>query len=357
MTGKKARPHVLIDVERLRQRNSGLGQVALHLVNEYLARPPADWDPVFLVPADRLDTIDGRIDYEVANWKRRYARALAPDYSLWHVLHQDASYLPAPRTPYILTINDLNFLFEKSAGKGQKRLRKVQRLVDGAAAVTVISRFTESVVREHLDLGNTPVSVVYIGLGVDPDVRPEKPDFAPNRRFLFNVGVLRRKKNQHVLIDFLSRLDDYALVIGGNTKDDYANEIRERIAALRLEDRVHLAGEISEAHKSWLFGHCEAFVFPSLYEGFGLPVAEAMRYGKPVFASNRSSLPEVGGEDVFYWSDFDPDAMARLFRDGMAAYKADPGRARRLSERANRFTWENCAREYAALYRRYWRRG
>ena len=213
-----SRPRVLIDVERLRQPNSGLGQVALHLVRQYLKDPPTDWEPVFLIPADRIAHFDAPFAYEIPNWRRRYVRALAPEYNLWHVLHQDASYLPGPRTPYLLTINDLNFLFEKSPAKARKRLKKVQRLVDGASAITVISRFTESVVREHLELGDKPVHVVYIGLGSDPDDPGERPEFAPEEPLLFNVGVVRRKKNQHVLIDFLSRIDDVKLVIAGNTK-------------------------------------------------------------------------------------------------------------------------------------------
>lgn len=350
-----ARPRVLIDVERLRQPNSGLGQVALHLVNEYLRNPPEDWQPVFLLPEDRLDVFGQDIEYETATWKRRYARTLAPEYNLWHMLHQDASYLPGPKTPYLLTINDLNFLFEKSAGKARKRLAKVQKLVDGASALTVISKFTQSVVSEHLDLKDKPIKVVYIGLGLSADPSDTKPDFVPDGPFLFNVGVIRRKKNQHVLVDFLARIPDYKLIMAGNTKDLYADEIRERARELGIGDRLILAGEVSEADKSWLFDNCDAFVFPSLYEGFGLPVAEAMRFGKPTFASTRSSLPEVGGSDVFYWDDFDADAMASVFEQGMSTFAADPERADRLKARANEFTWRRCAMEYAALYREYWR--
>lgn len=349
------RPRVLIDVERLRQPNSGLGQVALHLVGQYLKDPPEDWEPVFLIPEDRLDHFEQRFEFEVPSWRRRYVRALAPEYNLWHMLHQDASYLPGPRTPYLLTVNDLNFLHEKSPGKARKRLRKVQRLVDGAAAITVISQFTESVVREHLEVGDKPIHVVYIGLGVDPDVPGERPDFAPDSPFLFNVGVVRRKKNQHVLIDFLANTEDLKLVIAGNTKDDYADRIMERVATLGLGDRVIMPGEITEAHKAWLFRHCEAFVFPSLHEGFGLPVAEAMLYGKPTFSSTKCSLPEVGGDDVFYWDDFDATAMAAGFRDGMNTFAADPGRAERLRQRAANFSWANTARRYAELYRELWR--
>ena len=140
------------------------------------------------------------------------------------MLHQDASYLPGRNTPYILTIHDLNFLFEKTPLKARKRLKRVQRLVDGAKSHRGDSKFTESVVREHLDLGDIPVQVVYNGIPEPVDVPESPPDFAPDGPFLFNVAMVRRKKNQHVLIDLLAKLDDLNLVIAGNTGDDYADE-------------------------------------------------------------------------------------------------------------------------------------
>ena len=76
-----------------------------------------------------------------------------------------------------------------------------------------------------------------------------------------------------------------------------------------LEERIILPGEISDMDKYWLYKNCEAFVFPSMYEGFGLPVIEAMNFGKPVFLSTFSSLPEVGGKYALYWENFDSQLM------------------------------------------------
>lgn len=343
---------VLIDAERLRQPNSGLGQVALRLGREFLERSPGTWSPVFLLPRKQLGIFGRPVPHEAVSWRRRHLPASCPDYDLWHVLHQDARYLPNARTPYVLTIHDLNFLGEKSPRKARRRLNRVQRLVDGASAITVISHFVEGVVRENLDLGGKSVEVIHNGLCSDPEQPGARPGFLPNSPYLFALGVVRRKKNFHVLVDMLYRLDGIHLVIAGNASGPYAQEIRKRADALGIGERVLIPGEVTTSEKNWLMQHCEAFVYPSRYEGFGLPILEAMSCGRPTFCSAMTSLPEVGGPDVFYWERFDPDYMAEVYRRGMQDIAADPGRLERLRARAAMFSWRAAADRYAQLYER-----
>ena len=343
-------PRVLIDLERLRQPYSGLGQVAWNLGRELLAEQDFDWQPVFLLPRNRQGMFGETVEYEVPSWRRRLVPRLAPRYSLWHFLHQDASYFPAPGTPAVLTIHDLNFLDEKSPQKAARRLARVQSLVDRSQAITVISEFTRKRIEEHLDLGQRPVHVIHNGPCTDPDGEARKPVSAPDRPFLFSIGVVRPKKNFHVLVDMLPNLPDFALVVAGNTKGGYADRIRARAAELSVDSRVHVIGEISEAEKIWLFRHCKAFVFPSLYEGFGLPLLEAMCFGKACVSSALTSLPEVGGETVHYWDNFDPDHMAEVVRVAIAGAEK-PDLIDALQKRAGRFSWRRAAARYVAVYR------
>ena len=164
--------------------------------------------------------------------------------------------------------------------------------------------------------------------------------------------MVRPKKNFHVLVDLIAKLADFNLVIAGNTKGTYADEIRQRAADQGVTDRLVILGEVDDAQKVWLFRNCSAFVYPSLYEGFGLGVVEAMSFAKPTFCAARTSLPEVGGDVVVYWQDFDPDGMAEIFRQGMQAFHDEPERLDRMRRRAARFSWENAARQYADLYSR-----
>ena len=117
-----------------------------------------------------------------------------------------------------------------------------------------------------------------------------------------------------------------------------------------LVDRVILPGEVSDADRQWLYEHCEAFLFPSLTEGFGFPVLEAMQCGKPVFVSRRTSLPEIAGSHGFYFDAFDAASMAAAYWAGMAAFRADTGFAAKAKAHAAGFVWAETARGYVRLY-------
>jgi len=275
-----------------------------------------------------------------------------PRYALWHVTTQHTRYLPFDnRIPVVLTIHDLNFLREKPPEAWRHNLRGVQALVDRAVAVTTISKFVAEEVRSNLDLGEKPLQVIYNGLIASDHPEAERPAFADGSPFLFSIGDVVRKKNFHVLVDLMTRLPQYRLIIAGNDRSTYADDIRRLAIKAGVSDRVVLPGIVSDATRYWLYKNCAAFFFPSLTEGFGLPVIEAMRFGKPVFLSNATSLPEIGGPLAFYWTSFDGAAMFDVFQAGMASFARDPNYPAQLAARANQFSWDQAATEYLAFYR------
>jgi len=109
---------------------------------------------------------------------------------------------------------------------------------------------------------------------------------------------------------------------------------------------------VSDGDRQWLYEYCKAFLFPSLTEGFGFPVLEAMQCGKPVFLSRRTSLPEIAGDMGFYFDAYEPERLAAVYRDGMARYQADTVFPTRLKEHAARFSWAATARGYCDVYAR-----
>jgi glycosyltransferase involved in cell wall biosynthesis len=164
------------------------------------------------------------------------------------------------------------------------------------------------------------------------------------------VGVIHPKKNVHTLLPLLEAFPDYRLVLAGPDRHPYAQHIREQAEKLGVADRLLLTGSVDESTKLWLYAHCEAFLFPSLTEGFGLPVAEAMTFGKPVFISNLTSLPEVGGKEAYYFEDFEPENMAKVLHDGLHDFGQNALRQERLRKRAAGFSWPTVAGEYWKLY-------
>jgi glycosyltransferase involved in cell wall biosynthesis len=143
---------------------------------------------------------------------------------------------------------------------------------------------------------------------------------------------------------------DMKLVIAGDDKHPYVGEVLHAAERAAVKDRVTFAGAVDEPTKRWLYENCRALLFPSLSEGFGLPVVEAMSAGKPAFLSRLTSLPEIGGDAAYYFDSFEPDSMAATVKRGLDDFDAHPQRADELRAYASRYSWMRAATEYWALY-------
>jgi glycosyltransferase involved in cell wall biosynthesis len=251
----------------------------------------------------------------------------------------------------VLNILDLNFLHEgKSPAKARQRLRRLQAKVDRANAILAISQFTADEVRTHLDTGDKPVHVVYLGVESSAPRDATRPSFLPPGAFLFTIGDISPKKNFGVLIDLAEHLPEYRLVVAGRKTSGYARAMQQEISRRGLQHQILMPGEVSDDQRQWLYQHCTAFLFPSLAEGFGLPVLEAMMRGRPVFMSDRTSLPEIGGPLGFYWHTFEPLAMADMCRQGLRFVQDRPEYSHQLRRHAEQFSWQRTAQQYLAIY-------
>ena len=348
----------------MRRLECGLGQFSLELARAMLTeRKPAD-DLCFFLPKQQAHHF--RHEPVEIQLVRRWQKSLyiapvrnllnryipGPWYDIWHASNQCSWYEPWNcNVPVVLTIHDLNFLREKTPEVIDAYLRSMQRRTDRAICITTISKFVANEVRTHLDLQGKPLRVIYNGAARETDEIAERPSFAPKSPFLFSIGDFMAKKNFHVLVEMIPYLPEYSLVLAGNNGTEYGQLVRERAKACNVIDRVVLPGRISNAQRQWLYSNCAAFAFPSITEGFGLPVIEAMNAGKPVFLSTATSLPEIGGSCGFYWDSFDPRAMADRFRMGMAQVASTPNHSQIVRQHASQFSWQRAAREYLALYR------
>ena len=117
-----------------------------------------------------------------------------------------------------------------------------------------------------------------------------------------------------------------------------------------ISKKTKLVGPVSESEKSWYFNHCCAFAFPSTAEGFGLPVTEAMSVGKPIFLSDKTALPEIGGEVVFYFENFSAAHMKETFATGMKQYLSY-NMQDKIIKKGKEYDWDIAAKEYWNIYR------
>ena len=150
----------------------------------------------------------------------------------------------------------------------------------------------------------------------------------------------------------MQNIDDFNLIISGNNNKNYGEIIKNLIVELKLENKVFLTGKVSNVQKHFYLKTCKAFVFPSIREGFGLPPIEAMKYKKPVFLSNLTSLPEIGSSAAYYWDNFDPEYMKKTLFEGLNHFETNKKEMESIIfERADFFDWDKSAKEYLAIYR------
>jgi glycosyltransferase involved in cell wall biosynthesis len=338
--------------------NTGPYSVCINLGQQLLRYKKDSEELTFLVPAHLDGFFGNEAGYKTLGllnklylpWAQSRFMTGTSNYDVWHMTYQSTMYCPLnTRTKSVLTILDLNFLHEDPNNpKNKKYLALIQNRVDRADYITTISQFGLDDVRKHLKLGSKPASVIYLGHTFDNSSAAE-PAVKPSKPFLFALGTVLPKKNFHVLPALLAK-NDRELVIAGINSSPYKQKIIEEAKKFNVMDRLIFAGAVSEQEKTWYYQHCDAFLFPSIAEGFGLPVIEAMYHGKPVFTSTHTSLPEVGGEHAYYFRDFAPESMQKAFEDGMDHFnRTRPSEA--IRQWSLKFDWANTAKEYLKVYR------
>ena len=348
---------VFLESHNIKNLNFGFGQFNYHLIK---ALSKIELDNYYITLHGK-DTSWLKQEYgDAFKYKRSYSMRRYPafrirkKYDLWHSLNQNIKIEPFFSIPYLLTVHDIHFIFEGSTLSQVKLKAKFNEKLKRANAIVYISEFAKKDTNAHFEVPNVPEYVIHNGNTITDINLPNdyEPELVPPRPYLFSIGDFSERKNFMTLVEMLQFLPDYNLVLAGRANSVYAEKLKTLIATKNLQDRVKLIGKIEDLDKQYYFQNCEAFVFPSLREGFGIPPIEAMRFGKPIFISNNTSLPEIGGEHSFYWDHYDPKYMADTLKLGMARFhNAQEFYKKWYIERAKSFSWETTAKQYAAVYR------
>jgi glycosyltransferase involved in cell wall biosynthesis len=277
----------------------------------------------------------------------------------WDVVHSLASLAPVvTATPAVITVHDVTFFHHRTFGA--VTTAAMRAIVSAAArradALIAISEAARDDVAATLGVPADRIPVVHNGAGrpagVDPaaeaEVR-ERLGLPAGGRVVLCVAAFRPHKNQELLLRALPLLDDDVTLVLCGHREPYAAELERLTAELGAGGRVRIAGYVGdpELEALWRLAGCAAF--PTLAEGFGLPVLEAMQRGVPVACSDIPVLREVGGGVPRYFDPRDPADAARAIREALAG----PHDARAAAAaQAARFTWEEAARGTFAVYER-----
>jgi glycosyltransferase involved in cell wall biosynthesis len=286
------------------------------------------------------------------------------------LLHCLAFVIPLASTcPAVVTVYDLSFLLYPDRFKPFKRLylSLFTRLsVPRAKGIIAISENTGRDVRRLLQVPAHKIEVAYPG--VDESYHPLPPEEVESfrqrrgmpRRMILFVGTLEPRKNISHLLEVykqLSRQTSEAesqrpkLVIVG-AKGWFYKEIFARVETLKLKDHVLLPGYVPDEELPLWYNAADVFVYPSLYEGFGLPPLEAMACGTPVIVADTASLPEVVGRAGLIVPPQDVDAWVEAIREVLDDEALRQAMRQRSLSQAARFSWTKMAQQTVGAYRR-----
>ena len=389
-----ALPRVGIDIRGLQRgfkshQGRGIGRYVRSLLEAmlpldverrigFLADTDGELDGIGRGGAERLHRIGApawlsRLGTQAAHVRQHvyWSRALhALPFDLFHFCSQTDAPAALDR-PYVVTILDLIphrlpalYLAGKSRARFFAGRWLERRALRRARGLIAISRYTaDDAVRL---LGIPRERIVVTPLAVRSGLVPaSEADIAAlcrrhrlRRGYLLYVGGIDRRKNMPFLLEVMRAIvaqrPETELVLAGRYRDDpdFADLVL-RLKRLGLEDLVRLVGYISEEELAALYGGAAVFVYPSLYEGFGLPPLEAMACGAPVVAADRTALPEVLGRAALL---VDPREVSE-FAEAILSLLDHPERRRELAEaglrQASRFSWDATARATLEAYRQF----
>ncbi len=376
--------HIAINAQLLsfsqNYRSGGISCYIRHLLIELAKQPGKHEYTVFVNGQDvveRLAAQHPQITYIPVSWSesRPIARVTWEQLTLpsiirqrhIDVLHSPANVLPErlPRScAGVVTLHDLAFMRFPNILKRSKRLYHRTFTIRSLQRATMVITDSDSTKQDAIELVGVPaerIQTVY--LAVDPrfsnEIKAEELEAfrqkqALTKGFLLYLGTLEPRKNITTIIEAYAQLrQKYAieekLVLAGG-KGWFYDAIFEKVQKLGLESEVMFPGYVADSEQALWYSAASAFVYPSLYEGFGLPVAEALSCGTPVVTSNVSSLPEAGADIALCVDPQNVEAMAE------ALYKALTDAAYRQKCRtmaptvAQRFSPQRMVEQIIAIY-------
>jgi len=263
----------------------------------------------------------------------------------------------------VVTIHDLNFYnlrpFFSPAKRSALRFF-VTRSARSANHIITVSEFSKSQLEEVLGIPRDKVTVTYNAIKERPTgvlhFAELQHRYNIQKPYVLGLSSLSPHKNMAGLIKAFAlaqgkKFTKLHLVLTGHPPTDKSS-LDKLIKRTKLQDSVLFTGYVPDEVLPSLYAHAEVFVFPSLYEGFGIPLLEAFTYGAPVASSSAASLPEIGGDSVVYFDPQDVEEMAESIIRLLEDKELRDTLVAKGRERAKEFTWENSARRTLEVYNR-----
>ncbi|MFA6017264.1 MAG: glycosyltransferase family 1 protein [Patescibacteria group bacterium] len=300
--------------------------------------------------------------YKVIKGNFLWSQIYLPLYLYFHrninVYFSPAHYLPrfCP-VPQVVTIHDVAYLYypEDFRKKDLWQLKNWTKFsIKKANKIIAVSKTTKKDIVKNYEADENKVRVIYNGFEKPFDkLKIKNLNLNKNfklkiKNFILFVGTIQPRKNLDVLIDAFAKFsftnEDFKLVIVGKKGWLYDN-IFEKVRNMKLEERIIFTDHVPDEELVWYYKNAFCLALPSLYEGFGIPILEAMNYDCPVISSFSSSLPEIGGEACLYFDPKNPDDLLEKLNTLQNNVVLRNELIIKGKQRIKDFSWEKCGRE------------
>ncbi len=281
-----------------------------------------------------------KIAFKIACAKRNF--------DIVHPTYYDPSFLSRiGSTPFVLTVHDMIHELYPHLYKGDKTSENKRLLCEKAAKIIAISENTKRDLVNILNIDPNKIEVIYHGNNIQRYNNSRMALELPEKYILF-TGVRKGYKNFNRFVEAFSKLDkEYMLICTGSK---FTSQERELIDKLGIQDRVSVM-YVSDKDLAELYSRASLFVFPSEYEGFGIPILEAFACDCPIALSNTSCFPEIAQDGGGY---FDPLCVDSIYQTMRSILEDETMRETLIKngrEQLSRFSWQKTARETCAVYR------
>ena len=287
------------------------------------------------------------------SFNRRYCKYLLEKsrFDVFHPTYYDAYFLPLLKRPYVLTVHDMTHeLFPEFFPQDDPFITYKRQVIEKADHLIVISEATKKDLLEIFGVPEQKVSIIHHGLYPIEGHSEAVPDLP--KRFLLYVGARNGYKNFRRLMEAFAMLleedKELEVICAGGGAFNLAE--RELLHRNKLTAAVRQI-QVSDHQLKTLYQRALLFVYPSLCEGFGLPILEAFHNACPVAVSGTSCFPEVGGDAVIYFDPYAPEDMSRAIKAVIHDKELTDGLIRKGQQRLARFTLEDCMKKTMDVYK------
>lgn len=350
---------------RLMSVPGGLGRYASELLRELTEQSPSDVFVILVkkIPADfparqNVRWVETDIHWYGFDEQIGLGRLMnaQKDVQLWHIPHWNVPI--TLRKPFVMTFHD--FIFEEFPTYGKSfgsflnyklkwliwRILLSINLYRARKIITISNYVREQILRREPSAAKK-IEVIYNGLTHLPVATA--PTFTAHKPFFLMVGNSYPHKNHAIVLKLLKKyraqISEHFYLL--THRDRFSEALEKTISEANLSDRIHIVFDAPDGTLSWMYENCEALIFPSLSEGFGIPPLEALSHKKAVVAAKTSSLPEILGDEAFW---FDPNKEDNLF-DAIRASKNESETMKdSRAACAEKYSWAVAAKSTRNLY-------